>query len=139
MADMPRLSGMVAQSGSMFDVRVAGSVGEDKRVYVRVKISGSVWLTCQRCLDPVEHIVWRDALFQLWSAEAALPDGELLEDAFDALPVGEQLDLAQVVEDEVLLGLPLAPRHQACRLPRSAADPVEISPFEVLKKLKRPH
>lgn len=138
-ADMPRLSGMVAQCGGVLDVHAAGSVGQDKRAYVHVKISGSVWLTCQRCLDPVEHIVEHDVLFQLWPADAALPDEELLEDAFDALPVGEQLDFAQVVEDEVLLGLPLAPRHQACRLPRSAAEPVEISPFEVLKKLKRQH
>ena len=138
-ADLPRLSGVVAQCGGVFDVRVAGSVGEDKRAYVHVKVSGSVWLTCQRCLDPVEHIVGHDVLFQLWPADAALPDEELLEDTFDALPVGEQLDLAQIVEDEVLLGLPLAPRHQACRLPGLAAEPVEISPFEVLKKLKRPH
>ncbi len=136
---MPRLSGMVAQGGGVFDVRVDGSVGEDKRAYVHVKVSGSVLLTCQRCLDPVEHIVAHDVFFQLWPADAVLPDEELLEDAFDALPAGERLDLAQIVEDEVLLGLPLAPRHQACRLPRAVAEPGDISPFEVLKKLKRPH
>lgn len=138
-ADMPRLSGMVLQSGGVFDVRVTGTFGQDKGAYLHVKVSGLVWLTCQRCLDPVEHVVGHDVLFQLWPVDAALPDEELFEDAFDALPVGEQLDLAQVVEDEVLLGLPLAPRHQVCRLPRSAEGPVEMSTFEVLRKMKRPH
>lgn len=78
-------------------------------------------------------------LFQLWRTDEALPDDELTEDGFDALPAGNELDLAQLIEDEVLLGLPLSPRHADCQVPHSATVAANVSSFDVLKKLKRPH
>jgi len=44
-----------------------------------------------------------------------------------------------VIEDEVLLGLPLSPRHADCRLPQSASGAAEPSNFDLLKELKRSH
>lgn len=134
-----RLSGEVLLTCSGFDVTIVGSVAEDDRSYLHVKVSGVVWLTCQRCLEPVEHSVWHDVRFQLWPTGVVLPEDELFEDGFDALPAGNELDLAQLVEGEVLLGLPLSPRHTDCQLPDAVSGMAEASPFDVLKNLKRPH
>ena len=138
LADLPRLAGTITLAGNAFDVRAVGTVAEDNHSYIQVKVSGAVWLTCQRCLEAVEHVVDHNVLFQLWwPAGAVLPDEELFEDGFDALLAGNELDLAQLVEDEVLLGLPISPRHADCRLPESASGVTEILPFDVLKGLKR--
>lgn len=138
-SELPRLSDAIALSNGVFVVSTGGRVAEDKRSYIHVKISGVVWLTCQRCLDLVQHVVRHDVAFQLWPTGVALPDDELFEDSFDALPAGNELDLAQLVEDEVLLGLPLSPRHADCQLPGAESSAAEESPFDVLKELKRPH
>lgn len=136
---LPRLANLVASPGSVLDVIVMGFVAQDERSYIHIDVSGVLRLTCQRCLEPVEHVIRHQALFQLWPADVALPDDELLEDEFDALPTGKELDLVQLVEDEVLLQLPLSPRHSDCKLPRSSVGVAAASPFDALKRLKRPH
>lgn len=139
LAELPRLSETVVAPGRDLAVEVAGYVGDDGRSYIRVALSGAVSLKCQRCLEPVEHLVRHVALFQLWPVGAALPDEELLEDGFDALPAGNELDLVQLVEDEVLLGLPLSPRHTVCSLPEILVQASGPLPFDMLKNLKRSH
>lgn len=138
-AAMPRLSGEVVVANDGLNVSALGTIAEDNRSYLHVRVSGVAWLTCQRCLDPVEHVIHHDVLFQLWPTDAALPDDELFEDQFDALPVGNELDLVHLIEEEVLLGLPLSPRHPDCQLPEVASRTAEGLPFDVLAKLKRPH
>lgn len=136
---MPRLSESVASPDRVLDISVVGSVAEDGRSYVHVKVSGELGLTCQRCLESVDHVVGIDAQFQLWPTDLALPDDELQDDRFDALPIGHELDLVQLIEDEVLLGLPLSPRHADCTLPRPSDEIAAEKPFDGLKKLKDPH
>lgn len=137
-ADLPRLAVAVQARGAVLAVSLSGSIGVDGRSYLRLGVKGEVWLVCQRCLEPVQHAVAHDVTFQLWPPGQDLPDEELAEDAFDALPVGNELDVAELVEDEVLLGLPLAPRHADCSVPAAEEAGARTSPFDVLKQLKRP-
>ncbi len=66
----------------------------------------------------------------------ALPDDELENDEVDALEVEPLTDLLALVEDELLLSLPLVPRHDDCEPPVEAGDDEEISPFAVLRQLR---
>ena len=45
---------------------------------------------------------------------------ELEDDTRDFLPVAGELDVAELVEDEILLAVPVAPRHEKCGLPGAA-------------------
>lgn len=134
---LPRLASAVVSAVGKVDVSAGGFVAEDKRSYVQIEMSGAVWLVCQRCLEPVEHLIRHVALFQLWPQDLALPDDELAEDGYDALSAGNELDLVQLVEDELLLGLPISPRHANCVTPRLAEGASKDLPFDALKKLKR--
>jgi len=40
-----------------------------------------------------------------------------------------------LIEDEILLALPVAPRHEGCALPGSALESARVSPFSVLASL----
>ena len=135
--DLSRLDETV-RGGGPFLVEVHGSTSADGRLYLDVAIEGSVSMDCQRCLEAVSHEVRLRAVFLLWPLGKDLPNDELAEDGFDALPVGQEADLAELVEDEILLGLPLAPRHEACNLPAAEDVGGGASPFDVLKQLKRP-
>jgi uncharacterized protein len=46
------------------------------------------------------------------------------------------LDLTPLLEEEILLALPIAPRHERCEPPAAAAASKEASPFAQLARLK---
>jgi uncharacterized protein len=76
---------------------------------VRLVVAGAVTLVCQRCLDPVLLPVAIDVLLTLASSDAEAAG--LAEPFETALLADGELVPAQVVEDEVLAALPLAPKH----------------------------
>jgi uncharacterized protein len=119
--------------------------GSEPELWLHLSAQVPVWLTCQRCLRPFEVPIEvdRSLRFVRGEAEAEALDAELDEDVL-ALP--RSLDLRELVEDELLLALPLVPRHDACPAPlHFSAEPGEEeqaperdNPFAVLQTLKRP-
>jgi uncharacterized protein len=97
----------------------------------------TVRLECQRCLEPMEVPLAVDRRFFFVEGEdqAAALDADLEEDVLSLEPA---LDLRELVEDELLLALPLVPRHAECPEPLPVRDdeaPVE-HPFAALAALK---
>lgn len=102
-----------------------------------------VTLECQRCLQPMRLPVHAERRFFFVEGEdaAAALDAESEDDVLAATPA---LDLPELIEDELLLALPLVPRHASCPepLPRAfteddpAIDPAD-NPFAALAALKR--
>lgn len=115
--------------------------GGSPEVWLHVEASTRLALVCQRCLGPVEEGVEarRSFLFVEGEEAAAALDADA-ED--DVLALTRSLDLPELVEDELLLSLPLVPRHEACPQPlvTSVADPgAEVPaahPFAALEALK---
>ena len=99
-------------------------------------VSGLVPLACQRCLEPVPCDLDVDTLLELVPEGADLSQDELEDDTRDFLPVVRELDVAELVEDEILLALPVAPRHEKCGLPGAADAGERINPFAALAGLK---
>lgn len=100
-------------------------------------IDGTIELVCQRCLQPMSHEVAIRSHFLIAhdeEAAAALDD----DDAFDVIVGADDFDLDGLIEDEVLLALPIAPRHEVCPDER-ANQPYrdeKPSPFAALAELK---
>ena len=76
---------------------------EEGRYVLELAVEAQVAVTCQRCLGELEECLQSQTqLVALWSdAEAGQ-----LPARYDPLVVGEELDLWQAVEDELLLALP---------------------------------
>ena len=103
-----------------------------------------VTLECQRCLQPMRvplHAERRVFFVQGEDAAQALD----AESEHDVLALTPALDLADLIEDELLLALPFVPRHEQCPEPlarafveddAAAADPAD-HPFAALAALKR--
>lgn len=102
-------------------------------------VEGEVSLVCQRCLAPYREPLASETLLVLARDEADADETEekLDDDSIDVIVGSTSLDLLQLVEDEVLLSLPLSPRHQSCPgdAPKLETGKPE-SPFSVLKSLK---
>lgn len=117
---------------------------------VDLAIRATVTLECQRCLQPMTLPLEIERRFRFVEGEeeAARLDEELEDDVLARSP---RFDLPALVEDELLLALPLVPRHEACpnlpaaleRLQATSADPQAqepppAHPFAALAALKRP-
>lgn len=128
------------------DVRVAFEFSRDELhvALVRLKLESEVRMICQRCLDEAVIPVSGEYLYAI-----VIPgtDALHLPQGYDALEVGEEpLDLLALIEDELLLALPIVPMHppEECQQPagllesESSKNAVTRSnPFSVLAQLKR--
>ena len=141
---LPRLAAALASDAG--EVRVALEAGVDlaRRVAVTGNIDAELELQCQRCLEPVRlavhaepHLAWVRSDEQL----AALP-----EDYDPLLSADGDVDLKELVTEELLLALPLVPRHEGGAACGSFTEPAETpaeaaearkNPFAELAKLKR--
>lgn len=135
----PRLQEYACTGEPKLKLVLVGERSSDGLSWLSLAVSGSVSLVCQRCLSSMQARLASSSRFRLVAQGEAWPDEALEDDGFDALGVEGPLDLIALVEDEVLLSLPLAPRHDSCGLPGGAgADASDTAhPFAGLAKLKR--
>ena len=121
---MPRLHDSLfeaADAASAVDWSASGFLlpasGGEPQVWLHLQATAPVALQCQRCLQTVAQtlVVDRRLRFVRSEAEAERLD-ETSED--DVLVLSPRLDLHALVEDELILALPLVPRHDGpCPLP----------------------
>jgi uncharacterized protein len=116
--------------------------GGEPQVWLQLRASARLALECQRCLKPVTVAIELDrgVLFVHGDELAAQLDAETDD---DVLAIPRTLDLRELVEDELLLAMPLVPRHEVCPepLPVRIDDEVQEdapNPFAALASLKRP-
>jgi len=121
-AEVPRFAQSLLQTadgapGSPIRWRAQGSLirttGAAPQCLVDLDIEAAPTFECQRCLQPVTLplAVSRRFRFVEGEDEAARLDEEL-ED--DVLALEPRFDLLELVEDELLLEVPLVPRHESC-------------------------
>lgn len=141
-ADLPRLAAeSVDNSGS---VRWSLQGGSDKQGHPQLvlSISGAVRLMCQRCLTPFAFDIASESVLILAPDEGSADEIDALlgDDSVEVIVGSRDFDIAQLIEDDALLTIPLSPKHEVCpgRLVVEAGKDVEkVSPFSVLKNLKQ--
>jgi len=114
------------------------------QVWVHLKADATLPVVCQRCLNPVDVAVAVDRSFRFVPDEAtAAAEDDASEE--DLLALSRSFDLLELVEDELLMELPVAPRHEVCPVPVKmssvdpgfeAADAEKERPFAVLGRMK---
>jgi len=121
-ATLPRVGGRVADEGGSIAWRIRGADDGQGRPALLVTLEGEVPVSCQRCLGTMSQRVAQQTVLLLARDEAEvvrLDDASEHEVLLASAPVAA-LDL---VEDELLLSLPFAPRHeQECEAVAGAHD-----------------
>jgi uncharacterized protein len=100
-------------------------------LWLHVEAQGRVAQICQRCLHPFAAEVTVDRWFRFVADEAtaAQEDDESEE---DVLVLEPRFDLQALMEDELLMALPLVPMHETCPTPvkTTAGDLKDAPPNE---------
>jgi len=136
---LPRAADQLAEGADPTPIawRISGGHDGTGRPLLAVRIDAVVPLVCQRCLQPFGATIAQqtDLLLARDEAELARLDAEETE----VVLANTTLDPRNLVEDELLLSLPLSPRHDedACAAARrSKSDDGKRSPFAGLAVLK---
>jgi uncharacterized protein len=140
LGQLPRLADGLFDAKGNLDFAVSGEMkakagGEEYSL--ALSIDGMLRLICQRCLGALEYPVRIRSCLILVQPDAPWPDETLEDDIGEAIEAGRELDLIPLLEEEILLSLPIAPRHATCTAPGNPAATGETSPFAKLAQLKR--
>ena len=133
---LPRLQDCLAAIEGTVHFKVSGFVNELGAPGLRCEVQGKVKLRCQRCLEPMDYPLDLESMLVLDDTEPSLEDYEN-PDAPETIPIEANMSVAALVEDEILLGLPMAPHHaeKACKEPPTT-ETGKPHPFAVLERLK---
>jgi uncharacterized protein len=113
-APVDEVPGLVSWDATGSHREVLGGAPE---LRLRLQARTTLWLNCQRCLQPMAVNLHIDRTFRFArSDEEAAELDETSEDE-DFLALGRPLDLPSLVEDELIMALPIVPRHETCPEP----------------------
>jgi uncharacterized protein len=114
------------------------------QVWLHLSAETSLPLVCQRCLNPVDVALNVERSFRFVpDEETAAAEDDASEE--DLLALSRSFDLVELVEDELLMEVPVAPRHEVCpeTVKMSSSDPAfeaaeaeREHPFAVLSRLR---
>ena len=137
--EMPRLLDALENSQGILSYTVRGGLDRRGDPLLDVSIAGQCQLRCQRCLNAMDYPVRLDVRLMLRDQTGldALGDDE---DECDSILAEAQLDVLDLLEEEILLSLPIAPRHDdpgVCQAADGKSGLRETkNPFAVLAKFK---
>jgi len=120
--------------------RIAGGTDTSGRAALQVELDGGVPLECQRCLESFTWPVAQRTLLLLARDERELAQLDE-DDEHEVVLAAAPLDVRALVEDELLLTLPFAPRcaRPECTGAVAGADmtPATTSAFAALADMQR--
>ena len=137
-SEMPRLLEMLAVPEGEIGYVVRGFLDRDGKPKLEVKLDGMCQLRCQRCLEAMAYPV--KLVSRLLLQEGDLDESSDEQDDLDSIQADKHMDVLDLLEEEILLSLPFAPKH-----PMDACQPVagdvdlpmaERKPFAALSRLK---
>jgi len=136
-SDLVDLDERVAGPEGGLQFEVAAGLDKQRRKVVSYIIKGFAQLTCQVSMESFRHEVDISERLVLVDDESQLPPIEMESDEEDFMVADGPLDLRDLVEDAVILSLPMIPRKPGIEeVPKVADAPRRESPFAALKRPK---
>ncbi|UDM17100.1 DUF177 domain-containing protein [Vogesella sp. XCS3] len=133
-----RVHEVLASTAGAARFTVSGFSDRLRRPSLRYRVEANVEVNCQRCLAAMPLEVVSEGVITLFVSEAKLEAAVNVDDELDAILAEETFDVTALIEDEIIMGLPLSPKHDDCgteHLERAKAD--KPNPFAVLATLKK--
>lgn len=141
-ADMKRLSSNISSTDELAVVDLQFGVDEQGVTYLKGQLKAPLTLTCQRCLEAFSYEIISDFVLGIVNT---LDEANALPEHYEpALAADGHLALRELIEDEIILNLPIIPRHELeqckVKLPLSDSEWEQgkgKNPFHVLASLKQ--
>ena len=103
------------------------------RPALRLKVDGTLQLMCQRCLAALEFPLHIEVALLLAATQAEVDAEPVAADGPESIVAGRDMQVQGLVEDEVLLAIPIAPRHETCAGDAKGLQDPRQKPFAGLR------
>ena len=138
-SDVPRVSDIARNAEDNLEVDLSFHLENGKTPCVKGIINSKIVLDCQRCLETlnIDLKVLFNFAFVRFESQV-----EGLDKDYEVYVLGEseEIDTLDLISDEILLSLPMAPSHEFdCSLKVESETKIEKiheNPFDVLKNIK---
>ena len=132
LVQLPRLLEILVNTDkSQVQFTLLGTGKQFRQPSLHLTIKANLAVTCQRCLD--EMLVNLNLDFDYLISNAEISEAEE-NDEIDWLEENHEMDVCELVEDELLLALPIAPTHAHDCSKASMQSGEKPNPFAVLKE-----
>lgn len=141
--EFKRLHDLLFDQNGELTFQVTGQLDKNNKPGLNLEIQGYMQLTCQRCLGKILHCVDVNTFLLLAKSEKELNQADE-DDTLDVILAAPDLDIIDLIEDEIILSLPISVRHAEgeCSSPASSKNIISdktntLHPFATLVLLKK--
>jgi uncharacterized protein len=142
LSEFERLRDYLAADGGELRYAVIGGLDKDGKPVLQISVSGEISLRCQRCLGQLRHALDLSTVLLL-----AQNENELLRldenESIDCILAKRDTDVLALIEDEIILSLPISPRHNEAECSIAVLDGhsgiARDRPLAALAGLKKLH
>ena len=134
-----RLNGILLDNHNQVQYSLCFGFDTSGICLITSNIDTEILLNCQRCLEPVNVQIRKHSILALYRN---LKEFSKIENNYEPMQLDEELiSLESLIEEEILLAMPLSPTHsnKNC-IKGEAAKKINVknreNPFSLLKKLK---
>ncbi|MGB6056054.1 MAG: YceD family protein [Burkholderiaceae bacterium] len=141
-AELGRLAAECVDSSGSVEWSLQGGADQYGHPQLQLWVTATLQLMCQRCLTPFPYRLNTHSVLIMAPDEVSADaiEERLADDTVDVIVGSRQMGVAALVEDDALLAIPPAPKHEVCPDDIAAGGlqgAEKPSPFAVLKKLKQ--
>lgn len=133
----PRLRGELQDDSGSVEYGLQGSRDFHGRAQLELHARARLKLTCQRCLGAVECTLEPRSTLLLAATQAEIDAEPITPEMPERVVAHREMAVRDLVEDELLLALPIAPRHENCAAQGKAAPAGRQKPFATLRGMLR--
>lgn len=140
-AELQRVCDLLSSNAGEVHYELSGRINEADKPMLKIKVDGQFRVICQRCLGEMEYPLALENELELVADESSLKPLEEEGESADMVVADKEMDVVSLVEEEILLGIPMSPKHPEGQCGTAAAVPDEpkANPFAALAALKKQH
>ncbi len=128
----------IADTSSELRYTITGGVDRWQRPFLDLSVSGSLKLYCQRCMQPTDFQLDESVHIVLFGNEEKLDEAMLADDELEGMLLEDEMDVFTLLEDQILMALPISPKHDDCaNADLDKVNQKQSNPFAVLAGLKK--
>ena len=141
-SELGRLQDYLVGNCGELKYTVAGTLSKSAKPVLQITVQGPINLQCQRCLGELKHVldVRTDLLLASNESELCRFDED---ESIDVILARSDMDVLALIEDEIILSLPISPRHREseCAIIKAGSGDTagKKTPFSALAHLKKLH
>ncbi|PSJ16576.1 YceD family protein [Nitrosomonas supralitoralis] len=110
MVELVRLHDLLFDQEGELTYRISGQFDKNTKPGLQLEAKGRIHLKCQRCLGELNYTIDLKTFLLLAKNETELHLADE-DDTIDAILAIPDLDVVNLIEDEVILSLPISSRH----------------------------